>query len=234
LWGFRRAAKHAGVAYITARVTDIEHTASKVTGVTTSNNDVIYADYIINCAGPWVNEIAAMTGASLPVVPMCRVQHFWRCAQELEPLPLVKDESGMFFRPEGDGYAGGKPSFAIPPGFVKDIHTGFFANYFEQTIWPQLASLVPNFEEIRLQRSWGGHYAQYLLDGNLIIGPYSPGHPNLLTACGFSGHGIMHAPAVGRALSELVLHGKFVTLDLSRFGFDRVASNTPLAEAGIK
>ena len=68
----------------------------------------------------------------------------------------------------------------------------------------------------------------------MIIGRYSKGHDNILTACGFSGHGIMHAPAVGRALSELATGGKFQTLDLTRMGFARVADNKPYPEIGIR
>ncbi|MGD9866412.1 MAG: FAD-dependent oxidoreductase, partial [Hyphomicrobiales bacterium] len=79
-----------------------------------------------------------------------------------------------------------------------------------------------------------GHYGQNLLDGNMIIGRYSPGHGNILVACGFSGHGIMHAPAVGRALAELALHGEYRTLDLTRMEFGRVLRNEPYAEVGIK
>jgi len=105
-----------------------------------------------------------MSGAELPVVPMCRVQHYWKCAEPLEPLPLIKDESGMFFRPEGAGFAGGRPSFDIQPGFVDDIHSGYFANYFEDTVWPLMANLVPKFECLQLQRSWAGHYAQNQFD----------------------------------------------------------------------
>ncbi len=97
-----------------------------------------------------------------------------------------------------------------------------------------MAALIPKFEDLRLQRSWGGHYAQNQFDGNMIIGKYSPGHDNIITACGFSGHGIMHAPAVGRALSELALTGSYQTLDLSRLEIGRVHRNEPLAEVGIK
>ena len=68
----------------------------------------------------------------------------------------------------------------------------------------------------------------------MIIGPYSPGHGNIITACGFSGHGIMHAPAVGRALSELVINGSYQTIDLTRLEFDRILRNEPHAEVGIK
>lgn len=234
LWGFRRGAAHHGADYINGRVTGIETTDGKATAVTLADGTVIAADMIINTAGPWVGEIARMTGADLPIVPMCRVQHFWKCAAETETLPLVKDESGLFFRPEGAGFAGGRPSFEIEPGFVEDIYRGYFANYFEETVWPMLAALVPKFENLRLERSWFGHYAQNQLDGNMIIGPYSPGHDNIITACGFSGHGIMHAPAVGCALSELVLHGSFQSIDLARLEYDRVRRNEPYAETGIK
>ncbi|WP_371224036.1 NAD(P)/FAD-dependent oxidoreductase [Roseovarius sp. 2305UL8-3] len=234
LWGFRRAAEHLGVQYIKAKVTGIDSDSKKVTSLGLDNGQRIEADLFINTAGPWVAPLAEMTGGHLPVVPMCRVQHFWKCAHEIEPLPLVKDESGMFFRPEGDGFAGGRPSFDIEPGFVDDIYSGFFANYFEDTIWPMMAALVPKFEELKLQRSWFGHYAQNTLDGNMIIGRYSPGHDNIITACGFSGHGIMHAPAVGRALSELALTGGYQTIDLSRLEFARVQENQPLPEIGIK
>ncbi|QYX56859.1 FAD-binding oxidoreductase [Roseovarius sp. SCSIO 43702] len=233
LWGFRRAALHHGAIYKEARVSAIETTAHKAEAVILSNGDRIEAGYVVNCAGPWVNDIAQMTGASLPVAPMCRVQHFWHCPKPMEALPLVKDESGLFFRPEGDGFAGGRPSFEIDPGFVDDIYRGFFANYFENTVWPMLAALVPSFESLRLKRSWAGHYAQNLLDGNMIIGPYSERHENLITACGFSGHGLMHAPAVGRAISELVLHGAYQSIDLSGLGMVRVQRNEPYPEIGI-
>lgn len=234
LSGFRKAAEHMGVQYVRNRVTGLETNSTGVRSVQLKDGKVLPADFVINTTGPWVSEIAAMTDASLPIVPMCRVQHFWKCAHEIENLPLVKDESGMFFRPEGDGFAGGCPSFAIEPGFVEDINRGFFANYFEETIWPMMAALVPKFESLKLERSWGGHYAQNLLDGNMIIGHYSPGHENLITACGFSGHGIMHAPAVGRALSELTLSNGYETLDLHRMEYDRVLKKQPYKEIGIK
>ena len=234
LWGFRQAAQHSGADYIRAKVFGLDHDSTKIIAATLDDGRRIEADFFINAAGPWVSDVAEMSGATLPVVPMCRVQHFWKCADAIEPLPLVKDESGMFFRPEGDGFAGGRPSFDIDPGFVDDIYSGFFANYFEETIWPMMAALVPKFEALRLQRSWAGHYAQNTLDGNMIIGRYSPGHDNIITACGFSGHGIMHAPAVGRALSELALAGRYQTLDLSRMAIGRVERGEPLAETGIK
>ena len=110
----------------------------------------------------------------------------------------------------------------------------FFASYFEDSVWPLLAAMVPKFETLKLERTWGGHYAQNLFDGNMILGRYAPGLENTYTACGFSGHGVMHAPAVGRALAELVLDRDFQTLDLSRLGAQRIRDDDPYPELGIR
>ncbi len=234
LVGFRKKAESLGVRYLRDRVVGLETSRSAVTHARLESGEVLSGGTFLNTAGAWVGEIAAMTGAKLPVAPYCRVQHFWRCAQEIEPLPLIKDDSGAFFRPEGAGFAGGRPSWDIEPGFIWDIDRGYFANYFEDTVWALIAAMVPKFETLKLERSWGGHYAQNLFDGNMIIGRYSGAHENLITACGFSGHGIMHAPAVGRALAELALRGAFQTLDLSRMGFQRVLDDAPYGETGIR
>jgi FAD-dependent oxidoreductase domain-containing protein 1 len=89
-------------------------------------------------------------------------------------------------------------------------------------------------EELKLRDSWVGHYDRNTLDGNMILGNWSGRLENFHVACGFSGHGLMHAPAVGRALSELVLHGEYRTLDLTRMGYRRVLDNAPYAESGIR
>lgn len=234
LMGFRSKAVCVGVTYVRDRVVGFVTSALGATHVELASGSRIAGNIFLNTSGAWVGDIAEMTGVKLPVVPMCRVQHFWRCAYDIEPLPLIKDDSGAFLRPEGGGFVGGRPSWEIEPGFVWDVDRGYFADYFENTVWQTIANMVPTFEAVRLERTWPGHYAQNVFDGNMIIGPYSNGHENILTACGFSGHGIMYAPAVGRALSELVIHGSFQTIDLSRMSFDRVLKGSPYAEIGIK
>ena len=71
-----------------------------------------------------------------------------------------------------------------------------------------------------------------LFDHNAIVGAL-PGIANLLIATGFSGHGLQQAPAVGRGLAELVMHGRYVTLDLSPLGYQRVAAGQPLREENV-
>ena len=82
-------------------------------------------------------------------------------------------------------------------------------------------------------QSYCCHYAMNYFDGNVLLGAW-PGKPdNFLIATGASGHGLQHAPASGRALAELILDRQFVSLDLSRFGCDRVDENRPDPERGF-
>ena len=67
----------------------------------------------------------------------------------------------------------------------------------------------------------------------MILGQCIGKVDNLYLAYGFSGHGIMHAPAVGLALSELILEGKYSTMDLERLSYQRVLDNNPYREKGI-
>ena len=103
---------------------------------------------------------------------------------------------------------------------------------FEETIWPNLAHRVPAFNELKERSSWSGFYDYNTFDQNAIIG-HHPYFSNFLCAGGFSGHGLQMAPAAGRAVTELLLHGNFQTLDLSTFSFERLVNHTPYLETGI-
>ena len=101
-----------------------------------------------------------------------------------------------------------------------------------EIVWPTLANRVPAMEALKLQRAWAGHYDYNTLDQNAIVGRH-PEIGNFIFANGFSGHGLMHAPAVGRALAELITGGRYETLDLTRLGYGRVLKGEPYRETGI-
>ena len=71
-----------------------------------------------------------------------------------------------------------------------------------------------------------------MVDQNGIISAH-PVISNLIFANGFSGHGIQHSPAVGEAVSEIVLDGRTRTLDLRAFSFERILKNKLLKEMNV-
>ena len=229
LMGFRRMARHLGVAYLQERVVAWEGDGKLARRVAFESGGSAEADVFVVAAGCWSGEVGALIGWHLPIRPMSRQTHFFRCKATLEPLPFVRTETKVGFRPEGTGYTGGVVDWTVPLGFDWEIKP----DWFESTVWPKLAHRVPAFEEIRLERSWACHYERCTLDDNGIIGRWEDGLENAYVASGFSGHGIMQTPGAGLALSELILDGRYSTMDVTRLGYRRVIDNAPYPEQGI-
>jgi sarcosine oxidase len=96
-----------------------------------------------------------------------------------------------------------------------------------------LARRSAAFEAIKFRGGWVGHYDMNRLDGNPIIDRFES-VKNFILAAGFSGHGLQHAPAVGRAVKEMILDGGFSSIDLSRLSYQRVIDGAKLADDGPK
>jgi glycine/D-amino acid oxidase-like deaminating enzyme len=116
---------------------------------------------------------------------------------------------------------------AEPAGFRFDWDAESFPAY----IGPRLRHYLPGCGEPRLQRGWAGHY-DVSPDENPILGPH-PEHPALLIAAGFSGHGLMLAPAAGRITSELIRRGGPHTLDPRPYRLGRFAEGDPIVDPQI-
>jgi FAD-dependent oxidoreductase domain-containing protein 1 len=228
LQGLRKKAQAMGVEFVRDRVVDVYTSGRRVSELHLASGARVRGDHVINAAGCWSGAIAKLAGLDLPVNPMRRFEHYVELATELPPMPLIKDPDRLVIRPEGRGYSVGLVRSDEPRGFNFEVD----AEWFQEVVWPACASRIPAFEALRLKREWAGLYDECELDGNMILGN-SPALENFHVACGFSGHGLMHAPAVGRALSELIVKGRFETLDLSRMGYRRVLDNAPYRETGI-
>jgi glycine/D-amino acid oxidase-like deaminating enzyme len=99
-------------------------------------------------------------------------------------------------------------------------------------LWPALAARIPAFDAAKVVRAWAGYYEMNAFDHNALIGSH-PAIDNLYFINGFSGHGIQQAPIVTRGLAELMLRGRFETLDLSDLAMARLRENRPLRELGV-
>ncbi|MDQ0468216.1 glycine/D-amino acid oxidase-like deaminating enzyme [Labrys wisconsinensis] len=228
---FRKAARKAGAAFVKGEVTGIERSGGRVTGVTLAGGERIACGTLVDAAGPQAGDVAGLAGIRLPVEPRKRSVFVVRCRTPLPGMPLLVDPGGIYVRPEGDVYiCGGAEDERDDPRADGDFEVDY--RLYEDVVWPALATQIPAMEELKLVRAWAGHYDYNTLDQNAVIGPH-PEVTNFLFANGFSGHGLQQAPAAGRAVAELITAGRFTTLDLTIFGYERVAQNRPVFELNV-
>ena len=228
--GFRRKAESQGAVYLEDRAVAIGRSGAGVTGVMLERGGEINVGVLVNAAGPQAGAVSRLAGIELPVTPRKRMSYVFDCRSELPPLPLTIDPSGVVFRPEGQHYLAIVSPSEDQDSDCDDLEEEY--QIFDEVIWPVLAERVPAFEAIKLVRAWAGHYDYNAFDQNAVLG-FHPEVAGILFCNGFSGHGIQQAPAAGRAIAELITHGAYQSLDLSRFGFARLLENRPLKEANV-
>jgi FAD-dependent oxidoreductase domain-containing protein 1 len=226
----RRKAVALGVQYQQAQVAGLERQGRRIERVLLSDGSALACSVVVNAAGTGAAALARSAGIALPVQARKRCVFYITSPAQLPHCPLVVDPSGAYFRPEGAGFICGisPPAYQDPECFDFEVQHAIF----DDTLWPILAARVPGFEAARVHNAWAGHYDVNTLDHNAILGAH-PEVDNLLFANGFSGHGMQHAPAVGRALAELVVYGGYRSLDLSALGWARVLENRPLLEVNV-
>ncbi|MBX3502697.1 MAG: FAD-binding oxidoreductase [Alphaproteobacteria bacterium] len=227
---FRRKARSQGTVYLHDEVVGMELAGSRVTSLRLRSGESIAAGVVVNAGGPWSASVAAMAGASLPVEARRRCVFVFDCRERFEGAPLTIDASGIWFRPEGRYWLAGAPP--LPQNDVHELPLEVDHSEWDELIWSPLAARVPAFESVKVVSAWAGYYEYNTFDHNGIVGPH-PTISNLIFATGFSGHGIQQSPATGRAVAELIAHGRFVSLDLTPFGFERIAANRPIVEHNI-
>jgi glycine/D-amino acid oxidase-like deaminating enzyme len=229
LQALRHKATAFGARYRAASAVGMDGAGGRIEAVRLSDGGRICCGIVVNAAGPRAASVAAMAELELPVIAVKAHTFAFRAEHPIPDCPIVLDQvQGLQFKPEGPIFVSGSPraekvTEAGPDDFDVDY------DLFERAVWPLLAARVPAFETLKLTRAWVGHIEVNTLDGNPILGPH-PELPNFFFINGFSGHGAQHAPAAGRALAELILYGGYCSLDLSRFGYERVRRGAPVAE----
>ncbi len=224
-----RAAEQGARLLRDTEVTGITRNGDRVTGVETTRGPVS-AGKVVNAAGPWAAQVARMAGVDLPVEPLRRMlvptepfDAFPRTA------PMIIDMSnGFHFRPEGLGFLMAWNDPEETPGYK----TSFDANFIEKVL-TRAANRVPCFEEVAVnpKRAWAGLY-EMTPDHHPILGA-APGAEGLFFANGFSGHGVMHAPATGKIVADLVLTGSTDLVDAKLLDLQRFAEGRMIEETAV-
>ncbi|MCA1951881.1 MAG: FAD-binding oxidoreductase [Hyphomicrobiales bacterium] len=234
---FRRAARAKGVAYRQCRVTGFERAGRRITAILLEDGTRIGCGHAVNAAGAsGARALCAAAGFPVPVYAKKRSVFTFTARGAFPAHPLIIDTTGIWWRPEGHGaaeqafIAGYSPDEPEESDHAADFEVDW--PLFEEVIWPALANRIPAFESIRPGRAWAGHYDMNLLDHNAIVGRLGD-LDNAYLACGFSGHGLQQAPAIGRGLAELIVEGRYASLDLADLGFERIAARRPLREHNV-
>jgi len=222
------AADHGATLWKNATVTAIARRGANFEVTTTRES--VSTPAVVNCAGPWAAEIARMAGIGLPVEPLRRMlvptEPFDRFPHT---APMIVDMStGFHFRPESRGFLLAWNDPEETPGYKTDFDASFI-----EKILTRAADRVPVFENVEVdpKRAWAGLY-EMTPDHHPILGE-SPEVPGFFFANGFSGHGVMHAPATGKILSDLILTGKTDLIEASLLNFSRFAEGRMIHETAV-
>ena len=184
--------------------------------------DELEWDVLVVACGPWSAEVAAEQGVELPIRPLCRQLLETAPLPDLPPdLPMVIElETGFHFRRRDDRL---RIAMADP-----EPRWGFEELVDESVFDDRLRRLEHRYAAATgtaIDRAWAGLY-DMTPDAHPIVGRVADG---IYAACGFSGHGFMQSPAVGRALAELILEGE-TQYDLSPFALERFTSGARFPE----
>jgi len=187
--------------------------------------ETLDAELLVIACGPWSAELGATRGVELPVRPLCRQLLETSELPELpENLPMVLEaESGLHFRRRGDRLVVAMVDPEPRWGFEETVDESLLPDRLER-----LAHRFPAASSTQVGRTWAGLY-DMTPDAHPIIGFVEDG---LYAACGFSGHGFMQSPAVGRAVAEEVLHGAS-SFDLSPYRLERFSAGAVFPEEVI-
>ena len=227
--GFMTAATdHGAKLWKHTEVTGIERRGEGWRISTT--REEVSAKKVVNAAGPWAAGIAKMVGLDLPVEPLRRMLV---PTEPFDQFPhtaamIIDMSNGFHFRPEALGFLLAWNDPGETPGYKMDFEPSFI-----EKILTRAADRVPMFENLAVnpKRAWAGLY-EMTPDHHPILGE-APGLPGFLLANGFSGHGVMHAPATGKILSDLILTGKCDLIDTSLLNLSRFAEGRMIEETAV-
>ena len=205
----KRAVENGATVWKSTEVIGILKNGNRVSGVATTRGEV-HAPAVVNAAGAWAAQIANMAGVDLPVTPLRRMlipsEPFDGLSHE---IPMVIDmTNGFHFRPESRGFLLAWNDPEETPGFKFDFEPEFI-----EKVLTRAADRVPCFENLAVnpKRAWAGLY-EMSPDHHGIIGEFED-LPGFYAANGFSGHGVMHAPATGKIVADLITSGNTKVVD---------------------
>lgn len=229
LQGFLAIARSRGLEVLVEHpVIGIAKEGERVTGVRTPKGE-FSAPVVVNCAGPYGDQVGALAGVEIPSKP------YRRQVMVTDPLPILPEvfplivdlDTGFYVHRQGK-------SAVLMGGTDKDIKPGLDMTVDWEAfdaVFRAAARRVPSLADAKVMRAYAG-VRDLTPDYHGILGPARQA-PGFYVACGFSGHGFMHAPAIGMLMSEIVLDGRASSMDIQALSLDRFGAGRLHAEANM-
>lgn len=224
-WGYVSAARREGATVLDGvEVTAIERSGDAVTGVV-AGSERVATPMVVNCAGPYAAGIGKLASVAVPVRPFRRHLFLTEPFSLLSSPPFTVDmKTSFYFHPEGNGMLLGMSDPAEPSSFDTTVDWAFLEHLVEHA-----THRVPAFARATIRTGWAGLY-EVSPDHQAIVGESEL--TGFWLCCGFSGHGFMQAPAIGRLLAAQIT-GQSPEIDLSPFSPSRFAAGATVPETAV-
>jgi sarcosine oxidase subunit beta len=225
--GYVARGREAGVTFIEGgEVTAIVRANGRVAGVRTKG-DEIEARTVVNAAGPWAAQVAKLAGVDLPIQPLRRQIFVTDPVPGLdEDFPLtIEFATGLYAHRESGGVLLGMADPNEKPAFDDSVNWDFMP-----TVVARALARFPILERTSIKTGWAGLYED-TPDKHPILGEVD-GVEGFFSAAGFSGHGIMHAPATGELIAELIVDGR-TSLDIRALSSSRFRAGQLVREHNV-
>jgi sarcosine oxidase subunit beta len=219
--GYQKKAKELGVAFFFG-----EEVTGRDGRTVRTRSSSFAAEHVVIAAGAYSGKLGGMFGMEIPVKPVRRQCFVTEpMAGFPHPIPMTIDfGTGVYMHSESGGLLIGKADKDEPSSFNENVDYAFLEKIAELA-----TARVPALEDARIRTGWGGLY-EVTPDHHPLIG--TAGEPGWWLACGFSGHGVMHAPATGMLMAELLVTGR-ASLDISCLRLSRFKDGQPMIETNV-
>jgi 4-methylaminobutanoate oxidase (formaldehyde-forming) len=223
---FAAGARRLGVRVLTGtRVRAIRRVRGRVVGVEV-DEDEVDCEVVVNAAGIWAPEVAALAGTPVPVVPLAHQYIVTAPFGVPRDLPILRDpDHRVYFREEVGGLLVGGFE-RTPAAWGLDGIPSDFIHKLLPPDWERFGALlagavarVPVLADTQVITMIRGPEA-FTPDGEFVLGSV-PGVEGLFVAAGFCAHGIAGAGGVGRVMAAWIMDGRppidLVSMDVRRF-----------------
>lgn len=189
--------------------------------------ETVMGGIVALCSGPWTNRLLEQSGIPvehrMPIISQKRmlfITDFPNPDPRWMDIPMTIIDQGIYFKEEAGNLMIGKAKKDSPD----TLEAEFEPDYYVEEINLPMQERIPSTAVCKLKSGWASFYDTVTADHNAILGWHDE-YPNLLLQVGYSGHGAMESPAAGHCLAELIITGKYQSIDCTPLRWGRFREN---------